>query len=101
MRDKYIIKKSDQCFCVAFDSDNKMIIVGGNVRSRVMMEDSIYRITGIKNVKPKYVSKNKISYSLPIIQLNIRLIKRSMCRILNMSDYVIYSGIKTFGRLMR
>jgi hypothetical protein len=102
MREKYIIKYSDEkMFGIIVDEDARLVIIGGPRGMRSKMEIFIEKYLGFSVPEQQWKSTSKLAYAIDIGNLNIREIKKNIHWSGYATNAVIYSRVKSMGRLMR
>ena len=101
MRAKYLLKINSAKFGVMIDNKHCRLVVGGMLRDRDYMEYFIINILNRSIKYPKFRGKTKISYQYWPKKNRIAALKKAVETAGKNSNYIVYSGVRNFGRLMR
>lgn len=100
-RTKYIVSTSENLkFGISVNRDEGTIIVGGPVQGMAVMVECIESLFTQPIPEPVLVAKNKITFKLSVDSIDkLKEVEYTLRH--HMAGYTVYSGLKTFGRLMR
>lgn len=100
-KEKFLVMHGSIKFGVVLDVLDEKITVGGPMGARVDMERFITEVMEKELEEPVFRSVNKLAYYLEHYTEGMKRMKQKIETEAVMHGYMVYSGIQSFGRLMR